>query len=148
MSLIDAARPATLEIGGNPPASTGRLVEAEVRPGVRTFRVFKDAAPAPHRGQRGGKASAIVALHLADTGQLDMERLTGPELPPPLARRMRDNRVRPGIEPRVAVLVPRVESRTTEVATAFGDVEGAKHFSPLPPAACDGALAWFFGFGR
>jgi hypothetical protein len=73
--------------------------------------MFNDAAPFAGGGMLRSKASAVVALDLALTSPLDVERLAGPQLAPALAGRMRYDRVRPGIEPSVAGLIPRLYVR-------------------------------------
>jgi hypothetical protein len=68
--------------------------------------------------KRRGKAAAVVALDLPFAGALDVKRLAGPQLAPPLAGRMSDDRPRPGIEPRIPRLVPRVNAGQAEVCSA------------------------------
>src|SRR5688572_25583664 len=62
-------------------------------------------------------------------------RLTGapmPEPPPSLTRRMRHDRPRPCVLPRIALDVPRVNVRQAVVATVRLHVEGSDHRLPLP----------------
>src|SRR3990167_5250970 len=61
--LLDTAGPASIPIGNNPPASTGRQIEFEAPPSVAALRMFQHAAPAPHGGQRRLKATVIVTKY-------------------------------------------------------------------------------------
>jgi hypothetical protein len=117
-----------VHVSYDPATFACRHVEAEVWPGVRAPRVLKDAAPRAHSSQRRGETSAIVALDLADSGELHGERLAEPHLSPALAGRMRDNRVRSCVQPGVACLVPRVHAVQAEVVTV-GLHEKRAHFS-------------------
>lgn len=80
--------------------------------------MFENPAPAPHGSQRRGKAAAIVALGLAFAGALDVQRLTGPELSPALARWVTDNRVRAVITAGVSGFIPRIDAGQVEIAAA------------------------------
>src|SRR5690606_18794184 len=93
-ALLDTAGPSAMEVSRDPAAFTRRGVQAEVRPGMTAPRVFEDAAPAANRGECSSEAAAIVALDLALTGALDVERLAGPEFTPALAGAVGDDRMR------------------------------------------------------
>jgi hypothetical protein len=72
--------------------------------------MFKNAAVAPNAIQSRSKATTVITLDLAFSRALDPQRLTGPKLSPPLARRVRNHRPRPGILARVSGLIPRVNT--------------------------------------
>src|SRR5690554_1314360 len=84
-ALLYAARPAALEIRGDPPALARRCVEPEVRPRMTAPRVLQDSSPFTQDREGSSETTAIIALPFALACSLDPERLTGPQLAPPLA---------------------------------------------------------------
>ncbi|GEP11084.1 hypothetical protein MGN01_29290 [Methylobacterium gnaphalii] len=83
-------------------------------------RVLQRAAPSTDGSERRGEATFVLALP-------ELMRLAGAAVPKPtpaLARWMSHDRMRAGIEPGVACLVPRVDVREVRVAAVWGDVEG------------------------
>jgi hypothetical protein len=73
-------------------------------------RVFQDAAPFANSGKGGPETALIIALGFAFAGALDPKRLASPELAPALARRVRHNRMRPGIQAGIPRLIPRINA--------------------------------------
>ena len=95
-------------------------------PGARPCGVLDHTAPPTHRRERGSKAAAVVAEH----GGVRLREVARRKLAPPLARRVRDDGVRPGVEARVAGRIPRVDVVEAVVRAAGLDVErcnGAHH---------------------
>jgi hypothetical protein len=91
--------------------------------------MLKHTAPFAHCGQRSGEAAIVITLLLPLSGALDPERLPGPEFAPALARRMGNYRVRAGIEARVTLLVPRINTLDAEVGAVRLNVERCDHAS-------------------
>lgn len=95
------------------PAHAKRSWKAERAPCYADRRMLEDAAPAPHGSQSGSEASVVVA-----DGQPVSRLIDRRHLAPSLARRVRHDRPRPIVEPRVPGLVPRIDIRQAEVAAA------------------------------
>jgi hypothetical protein len=123
--LLDAARPPALEVGVDPASLPQRLVQSKMRPSVAPPRMLQDAAPLAYSGKRSLKAAAVIALDLADARSFDEQRLSGPQLAPPLARRMTNHGVRSRIKAGVAGFIPRIDAGQAVVAPAVLDVEGS-----------------------
>lgn len=121
--LLNMTGPSAAQIGHDPPACGRWRGQSVVRPRVRRSRMLENTAEPTHGIKRSGEASAVVSLLKSN---LDA-RTTEPVTPPPLARWMRDDRVRAVIKARVAVLVPRVDAIKAEVAATRGDIESGDH---------------------
>src|SRR5688572_32113591 len=85
--------------------------------------MFENAPPYTHGSQRRGKASFIVA----ELELVRFARAAMPETAPPLTRRMRDHRPRPGVQARVTFHVPRIDIGQPEVAAVGLHVESCDH---------------------
>jgi len=109
-----------MEVGRHPASRAGRFCQAEVSPGMGSFRVLEYAAERAHRLQRRGEAAVVVALLSTHAST----RTAVPIAPPALARRVRHDRVRPRVIPRVALPVPGVDVGAPEVVAAALDEQG------------------------
>jgi hypothetical protein len=102
-----------------PTSSSDWLEKTEGIPSPAVRRMFQDSAATHDSVQSSVKATAVVA-------QLVLMRLASaamPEATPALARRMSDDRMLAVILPSVPSLVPRIDSRQTEIGPVFLDVE-------------------------
>src|SRR5688572_10669516 len=78
LALLDAAGPSTLKVGHDPAARSRGNVQAEIRPREAAPWMLDNASPLANSGQGGFEATSVVALGLALTSPLDVQRLAGP----------------------------------------------------------------------
>jgi hypothetical protein len=99
--------------------------KAEVFPCFAVGRVFKDATPLAKRCHSRSETAAIIAgpLILPGGGPLA-------EPSPPFTGRVRDNRERSRVEPRVPSDVPRIDAWLPEVTTVFLNEQGSDQKEP------------------
>src|SRR3990167_2036976 len=129
--LLDTARPAADPVGVDPAAILGRDVQVEGAPCVAALGVLQYPTPSADGHERRREASVVVAQHEARPGC----RRTAPIPAPALARRMRHDRERAGIESRIARAVPWVNVRQTEVAASgFNEKRGDHDGHDAAPA--------------
>src|SRR6185312_9123359 len=105
----------------DPITYTGRSLQGERRPGERSSRVLKYAAPAPH-GLKGSRETTTVVAGTVLRFAVAPKVHAG-HVHPELTRRMRHNRPRSRVQPRVPLFVPRVDVGQAEIASAGLDVE-------------------------
>src|SRR6185437_489824 len=125
-SLLNAARPAAVKVGGHPPAGARRHVELKSAPGVAALGMLQHPAEFAHGRQRGSEAAAVVA-------QLEPREClwrAAPIAAPALARRMRDDRMRTIVEPGIALSVPRVYVGKAVICSASLDEKRGDHARP------------------
>lgn len=131
-ALLNAACPSPMEVRGNPSTFPRRLVQAEVSPCVAAARMLQDSTVSPDSGQRSLEAATVVTLCLALAGELDVERLAGPELPPTLAGRMGNHRKRAGVCAGIPDGVPWINPVNPEVAAVSLNEKRGNHINPFP----------------
>lgn len=85
--------------------------------------MFEHSTEATNTHKCGRKASAIVAFFVAPSS-LDESSQTAPSS----ARGMRNDRVRSRVESRIAILVPRIHVRESEVSPVFRNEESGDQF--------------------
>jgi hypothetical protein len=85
--------------------------------------MLEHAAPPTHGRDRRRKTTAVVPLHAAHLHG----RPAVPVAAPPLARRMRDDRMRPRVRARVALFIPRVDIVETRIHAGRLDEERRDH---------------------
>lgn len=100
----------------------GDLVKLE---SSRLCGMLKNPAKGAHSGQGSGKAAVIVIDLIAPALVID-----GRKLVPPIAGRMRHDRMRAGIGSSIALDVPRVYIRQAEVNSIGFDKESGDHHLP------------------
>lgn len=140
MALLHTARVADagdvnvyVETFSYPSAVTGRSWQAERFPGPRIRRVLDDTTKVADLAESRFEASVVVAEDAA--GRVSRRATGVPLLGPPLARRMRHDRMRASVQPRVALLVSRINVGEAVVHPAFLDVEGCHRRHRAPRAA-------------
>ncbi|TDN81749.1 hypothetical protein EV664_107151 [Stakelama pacifica] len=103
------------------PARTERLNQPIGVPSAGFSRMLKHAAICSHRSQGAGETTAVVtrSIVLATPTRIVDARHSAP----PLARRVCDNGMRPGITASITRLVPRINAVETEIAAIRFDVE-------------------------
>jgi hypothetical protein len=127
--LLYTAGPSTKEVGHYPAAGAIGSIKIEVRPGQTSPRVFDYTAELTRGCESCFKATSIVSKLLALAGELYGQWLTEPHFPPTLAWRMRYDRPRAIVFPRIAFFIPRVDAIESIVGTVLLNVEGRDHFS-------------------
>jgi hypothetical protein len=80
--------------------------------------MLENPAPATHERKRGGEASAVVSEFAAHGARIGTAT---PVAPPSLARGVRDDRKRAGVQSRVSARVPRIDAVKTEVNASGRD---------------------------
>lgn len=83
-------------------------------------RMLQHAAPAPHRCQRRGKATAIIA----ERELVRLARRTVPKTTPPLTWGVCHNCVRSGVGAGIPHLVPGINTRNVPIDATALDKEG------------------------
>lgn len=134
--LLDVAGPSVVPVepvSASPTAARWWGQEPVRWPRVRVSRVLEDAAPLADRGERGSEGAAVVAPHIP-VSSLDESR----ERAPSSAWRVRNDRVRAGVEAGVTGLVPDVDVGEARVGSARVDVQSGDHRASL--LASDAAM--------
>lgn len=142
--LFDAARPAleTQHVISRNPATRARRLDQPVSvPRGRSLGMLQDASPGADSKKSSIEASAVVALFEPGVRR----RGATPVAPPSFAWRMRHDRIWAGIETSVPRLVPGINIRHAEIASASLHVESGDHHSlflhtaKMTPAAANEA---------
>lgn len=117
------------------PPDASRRGQPMRRPCAGFRRVFQHSAEPTHRSKRAGKASAIISGPVVfATPALVIDRR---KRAPQLARRMRNNRPRATVFPRVALFRPRINFRIPRITSIWlhencGNVSHNKSFNRKP----------------
>lgn len=148
-NLLNPAGPASVPIGHDPSAFSRRLVKVEQIPSARPLRVLEHAAESSDCSQGRCETPAIVAKLLAHPGPGNDQRRTHPHISPPLAGRMRDDRVRSAVMAGVARFVPWIDPIQAVIGTVGFDVEssdwsfvGHRGFTVLRKDTAGGQAGW------
>lgn len=128
MPLIDAAGPTAEAVGLHPSPDTRRPGQPKIVPGLTFRRVFQHAAIVSDGCERSCEAAAIFA----QTELVGLASTAVPEPAPACAWRMCDYRMRPGIEPGIPRLVPRINAIQAEIAACRFNKERREPQSFLP----------------
>lgn len=136
--LPDFTHPA--RVSGRLPSGVNRPRKIERGPRFGKGGVFQHATPHQDTTQRARETTLVIAgaiVFSAPARIVDLRKWS-----PQLARRMRNNLVRPGVEPRIPGFVPRINIIEAEVTAVSLDEQGRNQRSRRPRwrSATDGTL--------